>query len=347
MSDSLGTCIALINENGKRIALVVDDEQHLVGTITDGDIRRAILDNVNMDETISVLLDKKEGTKYAQPVTAKVTDSTALHLQLMQDHKITHLPLLDENLQVVGLVTLDQLVSKEDVPVQAVVMAGGYGTRLRPLTENTPKVMLPVGGQPLMEIIVRQLQNAGINRVQLTVHHQSEQIIEHFGDGKEFGVHMTYVAEDRPLGTAGSLGMINHPEDTMLVINGDILTELDFSAMLAFHRETNSELTMAVQQYQLEVPYGVVEVESQSVLGISEKPIFNHFINAGIYLLEPSAIKLIPSGDRYDMTDLIQRLISENRQVAAFPIHEKWIDIGQHADYVEAQEMVKDWPKRS
>ena len=343
----LEDCIASINRSGKRIALVVDDQQQLMGTITDGDIRRAILDNVGMDEPISVLLSKKEGTKYAQPVTARVEDGRATHLKLLQDNKIAHLPLLDEQQRVVDLVTLDQLVSKESAPVQAVVMAGGFGTRLRPLTENTPKVMLPVGGRPLMEIIVQQLQEAGIDRVHLTVHHQSEQIIEHFGDGQEFGVQMTYVTEDRPLGTAGSLGLIEQFEDTILVINGDILTELDFSAMLGFHREANAELTMAVQQYQIDVPYGIVDVDGPSVKGLSEKPVFSYFINAGIYLLEPSAVRLIPTGDRYDMTDLIQQLIDEDRQVAAFPIHEKWLDIGHHADYVAAQELVKDWSKRS
>ena len=343
---SVKECITSVNRSGRRVALVVDEQKRLLGTITDGDIRRAILSDVGMEEPVSVLLSKKAGTRYAQPVTAGVADGRAAHLKLLQENNIAHLPIVDENQRVVGLVTLDQLISKENVPVQAVVMAGGLGTRLRPLTEDTPKAMLPVGGKPLMEIIVGQLQQAGIDRVHLTVHHQSEKIIDHFGDGRKFGVHMTYVNEDRPLGTAGSLGLMGRPQDTMLVINGDILTQLNFSAMLAFHRETNSELTMAVQRYQFNIPYGVVEVDGPSVLGISEKPVFNHFINAGIYLLEPSAIKLIPSGDRYDMTDLVQRLIDEDRQVAAFPIHEKWLDIGQHADYEEAQEMVKDWPKR-
>jgi NDP-sugar pyrophosphorylase family protein len=158
---------------------------------------------------------------------------------------------------------------------------------------------------------------------------------------------MSYVMEDRPLGTAGALGLMDQSDDTILVINGDILTQVDFGAMMAFHQENNAELTVAVQQYQLSVPYGVVECEGSLVRGLTEKPVLNYFINAGIYLLEPSVFKLIPNGDRYDMTDLIQRLIDEGRQVAAFPIHEEWIDIGQHADYEQAQEMVKDWPRPS
>jgi NDP-sugar pyrophosphorylase family protein len=206
--------------------------------------------------------------------------------------------------------------------------------------------MLPVGGQPLLEIIVRQLHNAGIDRVHMNLHHQSENIIEHFGDGRDFGVHMTYLTEDRPLGTAGALGLMDQPQNTMLVINGDILTQVDFEAMMAFHQEHNAELTVAVQQYQLNVPYGVVDCDGAAVRGFSEKPDLSYFINAGIYLLEPSVHELIPSGDRYDMTELIQQLIDDGRPVAAFPIHEKWLDIGRHADYEQAQEMVKDWPAR-
>jgi len=347
VNESLGACISLINENGKRIALVVDEVRQLKGTISDGDIRRAILSDIGLDQPVTRLLELKTGTKYAQPVTARLGESRATYLKLLQDNNIAHLPILDEEQRVVGLVTLDQLVAKQNLPLQAVVMAGGFGTRLRPLTEDTPKAMLPVGDTPLMEIIVGQLQRAGIDRVHLTVHHKSEKIINHFGDGQEFGVHMTYVTEDRPLGTVGALGLMDKPEDTMLVINGDILTQVDFEAMLAYHQEHKAELTVAVQQYQLSVPYGVIEVEGPAVRGLTEKPVLNYFINAGIYLLEPSVHGLIPTDDRYDMTELIQSLIDEGRSVAAFPIHEKWLDIGQHADYEEAQEMIKDWPARS
>jgi len=345
-TDSLRECISEINANGKRIALVVDSELHLQGTITDGDIRRAILDNISLDETVSELLDKKAGTKYSEPIIAREGASRADFLELMREHNISHLPVLDQDGRVVDMVMLDQLVTKKNSTFQAVVIAGGFGTRLQPLTQDTPKSMLPVGGQPLLEIIVQQLHEAGIDRVHLNLHHQSESIIDHFGDGQEFGVHMTYLTEDRPLGTAGALGLMEQPEDTMLVINGDILTQVDFEAMLEYHREHSAVLTVAVQQYRLSVPYGVVECEGTAVRGLSEKPELNYFINAGIYLLEPSVHGLIPAGERYDMTELIQHLIDDNRPVAAFPIHEEWLDIGQHADYEQAQEMVKDWPAR-
>jgi len=343
---SLRECISVVNANGKRIALVVDSEQRLSGTVTDGDIRRAILDNISLEETVGKLLDQKTGTKYAQPITAYQDASRTEFLALMQEHNVSHLPIVDQDGRVVDMVMLDQLVAKKDPPFQAVIMAGGYGTRLRPLTEDTPKVMLPVGGQPLLEIIVEQLKQVGIERVHLNLHHQSENIIRHFGDGRDFGVQLTYWTEDSPMGTAGALGFLERPLDTMMVINGDILTQVDFAAMLSFHQEHSADLTVAVQKYQLNVPYGVVECKGAVVRGLSEKPNFSYFINAGIYLLEPSVHELIPRGHRYDMTELIQHMIDDGRSVTAFPIHEEWLDIGQHADYEQAQEMVKDWPSR-
>lgn len=346
LKHSLRECITCLNSGGKGIALVVDEDQRLLGTITDGDIRRAILANIGLDEPVSVLLDQKARTRYAQPVTAPTGTDRGTLLELFRQWKIVHIPLVDGEGRVVDMATLDQLVPKQTLPqtlpMEAVVMAGGFGTRLRPLTEDMPKAMLPVGDRPLMEIIVQQLRDAGIQRVHLTVHHQSEKITDHFGDGRKFGVDMTYVAEDRPLGTAGALGLMDPPKETMLVINGDILTQVDFQQMLEFHREHGADLTVAVQQYQLQVPYGVIECDGPAVKSLTEKPQLNFFINAGIYMLEPVVHRLIPEGERYDMTDLIQRVMDEGRQVVAFPIHEYWIDIGQHSDYQQAQEHVEN-----
>jgi NDP-sugar pyrophosphorylase family protein len=216
-----------------------------------------------------------------------------------------------------------------------------------PLTKDLPKPMLPVGNKPLMEILVQQLRDAGIRRLNITVHHQPEKIIEHFGDGREFGVDITYATEDRPLGTAGALGMIEAPQETVLVVNGDILTGLDFRAMLAYHREQRADLTVAVQRYEVQVPYGVIECEGAFVRRLAEKPVLGFVVNAGIYLLEPSVHRLIPTGERYDMTELIQRLLDEGRPVAPFPIREYWLDIGQHADYERAQEYMNHWKPAS
>lgn len=339
--------IARMEVNRIGIVLVVDEDGRLSGTITDGDVRRAVLANVDLGQAVTVLLDRKEGSPYARPITApQGSDRTAL-LRVLKEHRILHLPLVDSDQRVVGLVTLDEFVGEHAPPPKAVIMAGGPGVRLLPLTKDLPKPMLPVGNKPLMEILVQQLRDAGIRRLNITVHHQSEKIIEHFGDGREFGVDITYSTEDRPLGTAGALGMIEAPQETVLVVNGDILTGLDFRAMLAYHREQCADLTVAVQRYEVQVPYGVIECEGAFVRRLAEKPVLGFVVNAGIYLLEPSVHRLIPAGERYDMTELIQRLLDEGRPVAPFPIREYWLDIGQHADYERAQEYMNHWKPAS
>jgi dTDP-glucose pyrophosphorylase len=325
------------------IILVVDADRKLLGTITDGDIRRANLTNISLDQPVTVLLEHKADSRHASPITAPASADRAHLLRVLQQHKIHHLPLVDTSQRVVALVTLEEFVPNQMPPIQAVVMAGGFGRRLLPLTEKTPKSMLPVGDRPLIEIIIQQLRAAGIERINVAVHHESEQITQHLGDGRNFGVSINYVTEDRPLGTAGALGLMESPHETNLVINGDILTQVDFHAMLAFHREYQSDLTVAVQRYGVQIPFGVVECQGAFVHSLVEKPSLNFLVNAGMYLLEPSVYGFIPVGVRYDMTDLIQRLLDAGRPVVAFPVREYWLDIGQHEDYWQAQETAKSW----
>ena len=330
--------IARINKNGVGIVLVVNKDRHLVGTVTDGDIRRAILDNLHLTASIAILLERKAGTRFAKPFTALIGQDRDVYLKLLKQHGILHLPLLDVNERVAGLVTMEDFVEEGNLSLQAVVMAGGRGSRLYPLTENLPKPMLPVGDKPLLEIIIGQMRSIGIRKVNVTTHHKPEKISEHFGNGENFDVELSYVSENRPLGTAGALGLLNCPTETLLVINGDILTQVDFRAMLQYHREHDAELTMAVRSYGMEVPYGVVECEGSYIRSLKEKPSMKFLVNAGIYLLEPSAHGCIPAGEHYNMTDLIQHLISEGRPVVSFPIHEYWLDIGARAEYEQAQE---------
>jgi dTDP-glucose pyrophosphorylase len=338
--------IAQIEVSRIGIVLVVDPDQRLVGTVTDGDLRRIILAGISLDEPVSVLLARKTESPFAKPITEQIGAGRATFIKLLNQYSIRHLPLVDHYQRVVALVTSDDFSPEPERPMQAMIMAGGMGTRLRPLTENLPKPMLPVGNQPLMEIIVNQLRDANISHVNVSVHHESEKITNYFGDGSKFGVKMTYVTEDQPLGTAGALGLMQTPQETVLVINGDILTQVDFRAMRAYHQEHSADLTVAVQQYDLQVPYGIVECEGASIRSMSEKPVLKFFVNAGIYLLEPSVYNFIPNGERYDMTDLIQRLLSEGRSVVAFPIREYWSDIGQHSDYEQAQEQMKKWQQQ-
>ena len=341
-SDStIQEAMACIDRNARGIALVVDEEQRLLGTITDGDIRRAILDRLDIDVSVSELLERKSGTPYPKPITAPLGTARAELLQLMTKNAVRQIPLLDKDGRVVELTTWDGLLPGEALPLQAVIMAGGEGARLRPLTEEKPKPLLPVGNRPAMELMVDQLCKAGIRRVNVTTHYKGEQIAEYFGDGSDFGVEIRYVTEDRPLGTAGGLGLMKNPEEPLLVVNGDIVTQVDFRAMYAFHKEHNAELTVAVREYDLEIPYGIIESEGPCVTGLLEKPVQRFFVNAGVYLLEPAVWRYIPSGECFDMTDLIQRLLEEGRPVVSFPIIEYWLDIGHPTDYQQVQKDVE------
>jgi len=330
-----------VDRGGCGIALVVDSERRLLGTITDGDVRRAILAGKDLELPVSVLLASKICTQYPKPVTASPeTDRKAL-MALMLEHVLRQIPILDNDGKVVDLVMMDDLIPRQDLPLQAVIMAGGLGARLRPLTEDLPKPMLPMGGKPLMELVIEQLRQVGIRRINVTTHYKPEKISDHFGDGSSFGVELNYVNEDRPLGTGGALGLIEVPTEPMLVINGDILTQVDFRAMLAYHQEHRAVMTVAVKQYDIKVPYGVIECEGSRVCALKEKPQMHFLVNAGVYLLEPKVYEFIPNGEHFNMTDLIQWLLDSDHIVASFPIIEYWLDIGQFADYEQAQNDMK------
>lgn len=328
--------VTMINRNAKGIALVTDAERRLLGTITDGDVRRALMENLSLESPVSELLTRKV-ERYVRPVTALVGTSEFTLLQLMHEHVIHQIPLLDPEQRVVDLVTLDELLGNEPLPMQAVIMAGGFGRRLLPLTEETPKPMLPVGDRPLMERTIAQLREAGIRRVNVTTHYLPEKITDHFGDGAAFGVELNYVREETPLGTAGALGLMSAPSEPLLVINGDLLTRVNYRAMLAWHREHRADLTVAVRRFSMQVPYGVIDAEGGHVTAVREKPDIHFLVNAGIYLLEPSVYQFIETGARSDMTDLIHRLLEAGRTVSSFLIHEYWLDIGKHDDYLRAQ----------
>jgi NDP-sugar pyrophosphorylase family protein len=226
---------------------------------------------------------------------------------------------------------------EEPETFRAVVMAGGLGTRLRPLTEHLPKPLLPVGDRPLIEHILGQLHAGGVRHVSVTTHYKPDAIKEHLGDGRRFGVDIDYVTEDAPLGTAGALGMMPPWGSTLLVVNGDILTRMNYRAMLDFHREHRAVLTVGVRQYEMQVPYGVIEADGVDVRAISEKPVLRFFVNAGVYLLEPELHPRLSTGTRTDMTEVIEDLVEAGDRVVSFPISEYWVDIGQLQDYEQAK----------
>jgi NDP-sugar pyrophosphorylase family protein len=249
---------------------------------------------------------------------------------------IRQIPLVDDKGRVVGLALLGDLVRSYELPLTAVVMAGGFGTRLSPLTDDVPKPMLRVGDTPMLERIVEQLREAGVRRVNVATHYRGDLIADHFKDGSDFGVELEYVHEDQPLGTAGALGRMEHAKEPLLVINGDILTHVDFRAMLHFHREHAADMTVAVRENMVSVPYGIVEIEDEQIVKISEKPTLRYLVNAGIYLLDPDVVARVPRDRPSDMTHLIEALLSDGARVVAFPIHEYWIDIGRIEDYERA-----------
>lgn len=334
-SDSIRGAMECIDRNAKGIALMVDAEGRLMGTVTDGDIRRAILAGTPLDAPATSLLAKR-APRYFVPLTAPVGTPTAELLKLMNDHHVRHVPLVDGARRVVDIAFLSDIVKEYEPRLKAVVMAGGFGTRLRPLTNDTPKPMLPLGDRPLLELIIGRLRDAGIRRVNLTTHYRSDVISNHFGDGKKFGVEIRYVNEDQPLGTAGAISMLEASDEPLLVLNGDILTGVDFGAMLEFHREQDADMTVAVRPHEVRVAFGVVDMDGVTIRRIVEKPVLKQFVNAGIYLLNPEVVAYIPSGKRVDMPELIEMLIKDQRRVVGFPVREYWLDIGQMKDYEQA-----------
>lgn len=326
-----------IDRSAKGIALVVDDEGRLLSTVTDGDIRRAILAGIDLNIKVSELLPLRPATHADGPVTAPVDTPDPVLLHTMNEMGVRQIPLVDSDGRVVSVALLSDLVKEYELPLRAVVMAGGFGTRLRPLTEDLPKPMLPLGTRPLLELIVEQLREAGIRQVNVATHYKGEVISDHFKDGQDFGVDIRYVKEDQPLGTVGALSLLDESEEPLLVMNGDILTRVDFRSMLHFHREHAADLTVAVKQYEMSVPYGVILTDGVAVTGISEKPVMRQFINAGIYLLNPAVRRLIPNGQPYDIPDLIHMLLREGRSVVSFPIREYWLDIGKADHYAQAK----------
>lgn len=331
---SIREAIEEIDRHAKGIVLVVDEDRRLVATVTDGDVRRAMLAGLALDQSVAELLDAR--ARDLPPRTASEGASVASLVAQMRAASIWQIPLVDESGRVTGLVALEDLVSSDESPLSAVVMAGGFGRRLAPLTDETPKPMLPVGDRPLLEHIVEQLREAGISQVNMTTHYRGEAIAEHFGDGRGFGVEIEYVPEEEPLGTAGALGLLD-AQGPLLVMNADLVTRIDFRALRRFHAEHDAAMTVAVRPYDVTVPFGLVRLDREAVVGIDEKPLLRGFVNAGIYLVNPEVCRLVGRGERLDMPELITRLVDNGSRVVGFPLREYWLDVGRLEDYEQAR----------
>lgn len=314
-----------MSKSRKQIVLVVDENRRLLGTVTDGDIRRSILRSGSLDAPIREIMNP-------DPISTPPTTPRKVRLSVMREHHIHHLPVVDEESRVIDLLLLENLLlpSDQKEPNWVIILAGGQGHRLRPLTESVPKPLLPVGGRPILETIVANLAEHGFKHLYLSVNYKAEMVKKHFGDGERFGMEICYLEENRPLGTAGPLGLISRRHDApLLVMNADLLTNLNFHNLLTYHAEHNACATVCVREFTMEVPYGVVELDHNRLLGINEKPVHTFMGNAGIYVLNPDIPPTIPRDRHLDMPDLLRRLIKDSNEVVGYPLHEYWIDIGR------------------
>jgi dTDP-glucose pyrophosphorylase len=332
---SIAEAISRLDQAGSGALVLCERMRHLQGVLTDGDIRRAILRKVSLDECVREIA-------VLSPIVAEAPVSAADALEMMLKHDINHLPIIDAEGNLLDFLLRKNLVGEVDTNLSAVIMAGGYGRRLHPLTERIPKPMLPFGDRPLLERTIEQLRRSGIREVHMTTHYLPETIVSHFGDGEAFGVRIEYANEDQPLGTAGGLKLLPRPDGPFLVINGDVLTGVSYQDMLRHHQRQGALITVGVRMHQIQVPFGVVECDDAVVTELREKPTLTVLVNAGIYLLEPTARDYIPDGRHFDMTDLIRALLAKGQMVASFPVIEYWQDIGQHETYSQAQQDLLD-----
>lgn len=328
---SVREALERIDAGGVRIALVVDEGGGLTGIVTDGDLRRGLLRNVSFDAPVEQIMNP-------QPVVASESDERGELLEVMTKHDLVLLPILDQSGKVVGLESIHHLLETRERDNWVVILAGGLGSRLRPITKDTPKPLVDIGGRPVMENIIQQLAAEGFRRFFLSVNYRASMIQKHFGDGSRLGVEICYLPEETPLGTAGPLALLpSPPEHPLLVMNGDIVTNVKFDSLLRFHRESGADATVCVREYDFEVPYGTVMTKGGLVRDIVEKPIQRFLIVAGIYLLSQGILELVPSGATMDMPDLLRLAIADGKTVSVFPIHEYWLDIGRKPDLDQAR----------
>lgn len=314
-----------------KLAIVVDDDGLLQGVVTDGDIRRALLTDYSLDSSVVEIMN-------TSPVVATPDTAKSVLVSMMDEKGIGAIPIISDGV-LVGVGTYhDASISKEyENPV--FLMAGGFGSRLRPLTDNCPKPLLDVGGKPLLETVLLNFKRAGFKNFYISTHYLPEMIRAHFGHGEKWGVNITYVHEDSPLGTGGALGLLPDtiPNLPVLMMNGDVLTNVDFEHLLEFHNSNQATATMCVREYDYQIPYGVITGDGNKMVAIDEKPLHSFFVNAGIYVIDNSIVRSIAKNQCVDMPSLLEQQVGADRDVLLFPIHEYWLDIGRIDDFKKAQ----------
>ncbi|WP_426448489.1 nucleotidyltransferase family protein [Siccibacter colletis] len=331
--DTVRKALQVMNDEALRIAVITNHNRELLGVVTDGDIRRGILNNVSLDVPITELMNPNPIIAYEETARNQI-------VRMMREKGILALPVIDKKTsQIIGLKTLENTLSRTKYQNPVFIMAGGFGTRLRPLTDDCPKPMLKVGNRPILETLLIQFSEAGFENFYISTHYMPDQITNYFGDGSRFGVKIEYVHEEHPLGTGGALGLLPLavPDLPLIMINGDVLTTLNIESLLRAHNDFEGVATMCVREYQYQVPYGVIKGEGNVITHMEEKPVQKFFVNAGIYVIEPSVYKSVPRHTKIDMPTLLEKQMEQGLQVMMFPVHEYWLDIGRMDDFERAQ----------
>ena len=322
--------LEIIDKNARQIALVADENDRLLGTVTDGDIRRGLLKGKALQDPISMIMN-------SFPTVASPYETRENILGLMKIKKIHQIPIVDEEARIIHVEVLNDLLRPKRKDNWVVLMAGGLGTRLHPLTHDCPKPLLKVGNKPLLETILQSFIDQGFHRFYISVKYKAEMIREYFGDGSKWGISIRYLQEQDSLGTAGALSLLPEiPAEPFFVMNGDLLTKVNFEQLLDFHKAYQAQATMCVREYDHQVPYGVVRLDKHRLTSIEEKPTQRFFVNAGIYVLSSGVLDTIPHNQYFDMPSLFDNLMKARLETIAFPIREYWLDIGRMADYERA-----------
>lgn len=328
---SIREALRAIDRSKRQIALVLDGDGVLQATVTDGDVRRGILNGVDLDGPVAQVM-------HSTPTTLTQGTPDAEARRLIRERKLQHVPVIDAQGRLVDLATVSDLFGVTPNDTRVVLMAGGLGTRLRPLTETVPKPMLTVGGKPLLEQILGVFADQGFWKISISVNYRREIVQDYFGDGSKFGVDIEYIEEDQAMGTAGALSLLNkRPDGPFIVMNGDLLVSLQFADLLAFHRDLGATGTMVVREYEHQIPYGVVRSANNLMSGIEEKPTERYFVNGGIYVLSPEALDHVVPGSPLDMPSLLTQIKEADQKVGVFPLRDYWRDIGQLDDLEAAR----------
>lgn len=330
-SVSVKEALQKLDREALRIVLVCDETMTLLGVVTDGDIRRALLKGVGLESEVQTIMN-------ASPTTIGSRTSRNDAVALMQNRNILAVPITNEG-KLVGLQTLQQAKNTKQYDNPVFIMAGGFGTRLRPLTDDTPKPMLKVGDRPILETLIQNFIKSGFSNFYISTHYLPHVIKEYFGDGSKWSVNITYVHEETPLGTGGALGLLpdSTPELPLIMVNGDVLTSVDFERVLDFHVQNDSLATMCVREYDYQIPYGVIVGDGERIISMEEKPVQRFFVNAGIYVINSEVFKCVEKNQHIDMPTLLQSYINKDKEILMFPIHEYWLDIGRMDDFERAQ----------